>query len=106
MDAHRNERVYVAPGNRTLEKFLGNPDWRLAWSRARGEFGNFVVDQFGQSMSRLGFIYDGPGDEVLVHLPRKNVKLYHLAFYGKSELAMKFWRQARKYSDAQMDLFE
>ena len=26
--------------------------------------------------------------------------------YSKSELGMKFWRQARKYSDAQMDLFE
>jgi three-Cys-motif partner protein len=106
MDAHRNERAYAAPKNGTMADFLGNPDWRTAWSHARGEFGNFVVDQFGQSMKRLGFIYDGPGDEVLIQLPRKNVKLYHLAFYSKSELAMKFWRQARRYSDAQMDLFE
>jgi three-Cys-motif partner protein len=106
MDANRNERAYTAAGNSTVADFLGNPGWRLAWSEVRGEFGNFVVDQFGQSMKRLGFIYDGPGDEVLFHLPRKNVKLYHLVFYSKSELGMRFWRQARKYSDPQMDLFE
>lgn len=57
-------------------------------------------------MKRLGFIYEGPGDEVPVHLPRKHVKLYHLAFYSKNQLGMRFWRQARKYSDAQMDLFQ
>lgn len=106
MDANRNERAYAALGNSTVADFLGNPDWRMSWSQARGEFGNFIVDQFGQSMKRLGFIYNGPGDEVLIQLPRKNVKLYHLAFYSKSELGMKFWRQARKYSDAQLGLFE
>jgi three-Cys-motif partner protein len=106
MDANRNERTYVASGNDTLADFLGNPDWRVEWSRARSEFGTFVVDQFGQSMKRLGFVYAGPGDEVPVQLPRKNVKLYHLAFYSRNKLAMKLWRQARKYSNDQMGLFE
>jgi three-Cys-motif partner protein len=106
MDANRNEQAYMAADNDTVADFLGNPGWRDDWSRARGEFGSFVVDQFGRSMKRLGFIYEGPGGEVLVHLPRKNIKLYHLAFYSKRDLGMKFWRQARKYSDEQMDLFE
>jgi three-Cys-motif partner protein len=106
MDGNRNEKAYAAPGNSTVADFLGNPDWRTAWSQARGEFGNFIVDQFGRSMKKLGFIYDGPGDEVPILLPGKNVKLYHLAFYSKNELAMKLWRQARKYSDPQMDFFE
>ena len=84
----------------------GNPGWRDGWSRARGEFGNYVVEQFGRSMKSLGSIYDGPGDEVLVHLPRKNVKLYHLAFFSKKPLGMKLWREARKYSDEQLSLFD
>jgi three-Cys-motif partner protein len=28
MDAHRNEAAYVAPGNSTVEAFLGDPEWR------------------------------------------------------------------------------
>lgn len=106
MDANRNEASYITPESSAMKDFLGNPDWREAWSQTRGEFGNFVVDQFGQSMKRLGFLYGGLGDEVVVYLPRKNVKLYHLAFYSRSHLGMRFWRQARRNTDAQMDLFE
>lgn len=106
MDANRNETSYVVAGSTAMQEFLGNPDWRSAWSRTRGEFGNFVVDQFGQSMKRLRFLYEGPGDEVLIHLPRKNVKLYRLAFYSRSKRGMEFWRKARKGTDPQMDLFE
>jgi three-Cys-motif partner protein len=106
MDAHRNEGAYVAPGNSTVEEFLGDADWRSKWESSAGEFGAFIVDQFGLAMKRLGFLYDGPGEEVPVYLPRKNVKLYHLAFYSKNELGMKFWRSARKGSDDQLGLFE
>jgi three-Cys-motif partner protein len=106
MDANRNERVYAASENNTLAEFLGNDDWRKEWAAARSEFGTFVVHQFGRSMKRLDFIYEGPGEEVTVTLPEKNVKLYHLAFYSRSQLAMRLWRQARKHSDDQMDLFE
>ena len=106
MDANRNEQAYLADTNTTVADFLGNPDWRQACSEARGEFGAFIVDQFGRSMKRLGFSYNGPGEEVLVSLPAQNVKLYHLAFYSKSPLAMKFWKQARKYSTEQMSFFE
>jgi len=105
MDGNRNERLYTAPDNTTLAEFLGKPDWRDEWSNARGRFGNFIVDQFGKSMSRLGFGYDGPQDVVQIKYPQKNVTLYHLAFFSKSELGRKFWRQARKYSDDQLDLF-
>jgi three-Cys-motif partner protein len=106
MDAHRNEGAYLALGNSTVEKFLGDPDWRAKWESTATEFGAFIVDQFGLAMKRLGFIYDGPGEEVPVYLPVKNVKLYHLAFYSKNELGMKYWRTARKGSDDQLGLFE
>jgi three-Cys-motif partner protein len=106
MDAHRNEGAYLDPGNATVEEFLGDPDWREKREASGGEFGAFVVDQLGLAMKRLGFIYDGLGEEVTVYLPRKNVKLYHLAFYSKNELGMRFWRAARKGSDDQHRLFE
>jgi hypothetical protein len=106
MDAHRNEGAYLASGNSTVEEFLGDPDWRAKWEASGGEFGAFIVDQFGLAMKRLGFIYNGPGEEVSVYLPTKNRKLYHLAFYSKNELGMKFWRTARKGSDDQLGLFE
>jgi len=55
---------------------------------------------------RIGFIYEGAGEEVPIYLPRKNVKLYHLAFYSKSPLAMKFWREAKRNTDSQLALFK
>lgn len=106
MDAHRNEEAYLASENSKVEDFLGDPDWRPNWEASSNEFGAFVVDQFGLAMKRLGFIYNGPGEEVPVYLPKKNIKLYHLAFYSKNELGMKFWRTARKGSDDQLGLFE
>jgi three-Cys-motif partner protein len=106
MDAHRNEGAYMSSGNTTVEEFLGDPDWRTKRAASAGDFGAFIVDQFGQAMKRLGFIYNGPGEEVPIYLPGKNFKLYHLAFYSKNELGMKFWRAARKGSDDQLGLFE
>ncbi len=77
MDAHRNEGTYSEPGNTVVEEFLGDPRWREKWGSASGEFGAFIVDQFGLAMKRLGFIYNGPGEEVIVHRPGTTGKLYH-----------------------------
>ena len=108
MDAHRNLDTYLDTGNTIVEDFLGDPDWRKHWARAASragtrEFGAFVVDRFGCSMKRLGFAYDGPGDEVPVR--DKHLLLYHLAFFSRSELGKKFWREAKRYSTDQLNLF-
>jgi three-Cys-motif partner protein len=106
MDAHRNEKLYSGPDNTTVAEFIGNENWRGARRQARGDFGTFIVDQFGLSMKRLGFIYNGLGEEVVIYLPEKNRQLYHLAFYSRSKLAMRLWREARKYSTPQLELFQ
>jgi len=108
MDAHRNLEVYLDPSSRTLDEFLGNPAWRNAWAEASvapgpREFGAFVVDSFGRAMKRLGYLYDGPGEEVPVR--DKSLLLYHLCFFSRNELGRKFWREARRYSLDQLDLF-
>ena len=109
MDARRNLRVYLRPSNTTIEHFLGLPHWRNRWA-ARAQqsmnFGAFVADQFGEQMKNLQYHYSGLADTVLVKYPRKNVALYRLAFFSRSSLGVKFWKQAMKYTDKQLPLFE
>jgi three-Cys-motif partner protein len=104
MDANREQRVYARPENRTVEHFTGNPTWRAEWATAHVQFGTFIVDQLGKSMQRLGYIYNRPGDEVLVTLPQKKVKLYYLAAYSRHPLGSKFWREAKRTSSPQLKL--
>jgi three-Cys-motif partner protein len=104
-DAHRNLGVYLEPSHRSVERFLGDTDWRTAWHQAgaRG-FGSFLVDRFGQSMKRLGYLYDGPGEEVPIR--NRGTLYYYLAFFSRHKLGRKFWREARRSSDSQRTLFE
>ena len=36
-----------------------------------------------------------------IRLAEKNVLLYRLAFFSRSELGQQFWEQARKYTEPQ-----
>lgn len=107
MDAHRNLELYLPREKRTIDDFLGDSHWRERWEATRGggprEFGAFVVDRFGRSMQALKYLYDGPGEEVPVR-DSQNHLLYHLAFYSRSELGRKFWREARRYGMDQLNL--
>ena len=109
MDARRNLGVYLRPSNTTIEHFLGLIDWRKRWEARPQQsmnFGAFVADQFGEQMKTLQYHYSGLADTVLVKYPRKNVALYRLAFFSRSSLGVKFWQQARKYTDDQPPLFQ
>lgn len=108
MDANRNRDLYLEPASRTLDDFLGDNAWRSAWRDASlgpgpREFGAFVVDRFGRAMRGLGYLYDGPGEEVPVR--DKHLLLYHLCFFSRNELGRKFWREARRYGLDQLGLF-
>jgi three-Cys-motif partner protein len=108
MDAHRNRGLYVQEGNTAVDRFLGDPDWRRDWEKAerrRQDFGSFVADAFGRQMAEQGFLYKSLADMVHVRSTRENLPLYHLGFFSRNDLGRKFWRQARKYSKDQMDLF-
>ncbi len=103
MDANR-QRVYEDPSNTRIADFTGSVDWRERYSGSVGDFGTFVVSEFGRSMEQLGF-KNPQGNEVLITVPGTSQKLYYLAFYSRSDLANKFWREAQKYSHEQLDLF-
>jgi three-Cys-motif partner protein len=104
MDANRNEAEYAKPANRTVELFTGTPDWRARWPHRSLRFGDFVADEFGQAMKRLGYRYGGlPATKVITNT--KNAPLYRLAFFSRHELGMKFWDDSVRYTDPQSTLF-
>lgn len=104
-DAHRNLELYLEPADRSIEEFLGDPSWRDTWKGAGSrEFGAFLVHRFGESMKRLAYLNDGPGEEVPVR--NQGTLYYHLAFFSRHELGRKFWRNAKRASNAQRELFD
>jgi three-Cys-motif partner protein len=103
MDANRNEQNYIQPRNKTLENFVGNPDWRTRWDKEKASgksFENFVVEEFGRSMQKLRYINPGITETKLIRA-EKNLPLYRLALYSRSKLGAKFWKETKKYSDPQ-----
>ena len=104
MDANRNEQNYTQPRNRTLEHFVGNADWRSRWGKEKAtgkSFENFVVEEFGRSIHKLGYIDPGVKEALLIRSDEKNLPLYRLALYSKHKLGPKFWKETKKYSDPQ-----
>jgi len=107
MDANRNISYYIDESNTAVEGFTGASQWRDEW-RLEGakweNFGFFFADLFGRQMRTLTYFYEGLTDMVHIRSTEKNLPLYHLAFFSRNELGRKFWKEARKYSDDQLDL--
>lgn len=104
MDANRNERNYIRARNKTLENFVGNPDWRTHWEKENmsgKSLEHFVVEEFGRSMQKLGYIDPGLREAIMIRSDDKNLPLYRLALYSKHRLGSKFWKETKKYSDPQ-----
>jgi three-Cys-motif partner protein len=106
MDASRNQAKYLKEESRNIDRFLGTSEWRAAWAQSRGmPFERFIRDQFGRQMEALGYLYKGAEDMKPIRLAEKNVLLYRMAFFSRSELGRQFWEQAKKYTDDQPKLF-
>ena len=100
MDARRERTYYLRPSSSALSEFLGDPNWRDDWARTKHrDFGVFVVDAFGRSMQKLGYLWDIK-DAIPVGDGQK--ELYHLAFFSRHPLSRKFAREARKYATKQL----
>lgn len=106
MDIHRNQRNYTRPDNHTLDLFLGTSDWRADWevaSRRAFDFGCFIADYFGKRMARLGYIYSTIDDFETIRMGEdRSLYLYHLGFFSKNPLGVKFWKETRKNTTTQM----
>jgi len=107
MDANRNTLNYFNGKSKVVEKYLGYQDWRSDWESEKSKglkFGTFLVLKFNERMCSLRYICLEPNEYVLIRNPKRNVPLYHLAFYSKNPLGKKFWNDARKGANAQLDL--
>jgi len=108
MDAKRNWSKYINSTNSTIDNFIGNTSWRLDWTKEMEKgikFGRFLILKFCEQMAQLGFLVPHPGDIVLMKIKDRNVSLYHLAFFSRHPLGMKFWKDAVKGTSSQLSLF-
>jgi three-Cys-motif partner protein len=106
-DGNRNRDRYVVGTSDKLDEFLGDSLWRDDWERETGlgprSFSSFVISQFGQRMKQIDFKYADIGDAVPIRLPEKNVLLYVLVLFSRSNLGVKFWRAAQTACDPQRE---
>lgn len=108
MEAHRFVTKYTKSLDSPVDLFLGLSEWRTAWEEERMKrtpFERFIVREFGRSMESLGYIDPGLDLAVPIRSTEKNLLLYRLVLYSRHELGKEFWKQVKKYSQAQRDLF-
>lgn len=108
MDANRNFKQYFKSQNKTVDDFLGDENWREKWENLphpKKTFEAFIVDQFNESMSGLGYINPELEHCCPIRSDEKNLLLYRLTLYSRNKLGKKFWEETKKYSDPQMQLF-
>ena len=107
MDVRRNQTRYFRPSDNSIDIFLGDKDWRSKWIREEQKgikIGLFILDQFGQKMKSLGFIYGGPEKALTIFVTSKNVPLYHLYLFSKHSRGVQFWEETKKYFSDQLPL--
>ena len=108
MDINRNEKNYTRKENNTIERFLGNPQWRETWDKQKLKglpFGISIADQFGCRMRDIGFLYEGPDTMELISMPSaQKLPLYHLAFFSKNKTGLSFWKETKKQTKVQLEL--
>jgi three-Cys-motif partner protein len=104
MDANRNRELYLRPENASVSRFVGSDTWRTEWPKSKLSFGDFVADQFGESMRRLDYVYEGLAGLQVVRSTEKNLALYHLGVFSKHPLGAEFWQKCRQSAKAQRSL--
>lgn len=109
MDASRNYDHYVDGDSTKIDVALGNREWRERWKATgirRSDFRSFLADEFSKSMQSLGYLGKPLDRMKLVRSVEKNLPLYYLALFSRSETAFKFWDDVLRYSTDQKNLWD
>ena len=109
MDANRNYEHYVEGDSTKIDEALGNREWRERWKAVgirRGDFRPFLAGEFCRSMESLGYLKKPLDRMKLVRSVEKNLPLYYLALFSRSETAFKFWNDVLTYSTDQKNLWD
>lgn len=108
VDANRNLQWYLADGNPTIDRFLGDQTWRSRWKEAQRDGASiveFLAKEYSDHMSQIGYLPMTLEDMVKVRTYEKNLPLYFLAFFSRHRQGLKFWGEVRKYATDQLSLF-
>jgi three-Cys-motif partner protein len=104
MDATRNESLYTDLKNPQIDRFLGNNEWRVRWTKAQSKkipFRHFLAQEYAMQMKTLKYL-DVPLEKMKeVKSDDKNLSLYHLAFFSRHERGYRFWDDVLKYGSPQ-----
>jgi len=109
MDANRNYEHYVDGDSTKIDEALGNREWRKRWKAIgirRRDFRPFLAGEFCRSMESLGYLKKPLDRMKLVRYQEKNLQLYYLALFSRSETAFKFWDDVLRYSTDQKNLWD
>ena len=108
MDIKRNCHNYTKPNCSILDNFLGTDSWRNEWKSQTSpysDFGIFIADKFGKQMATLDYHYESPEDYEIVRMSQdRSLFLYHLGFFSRNKLGVKFWRETRDRTNRQLSL--
>jgi three-Cys-motif partner protein len=109
MDANRNYEHYVEGASTKIDEALGNMEWRERWKAVgvrRSDFRSFLAGEFCTSMESLGYLKKPLDRMKLVRSVEKNLPLYYLALFSRSEMAFRFWDDVLKYSTDQTNFWD
>jgi three-Cys-motif partner protein len=107
MDANRNYEHYVDGNSKKIDEALGNTEWRERWKAVgirKSDFRLFLAGEFCRSMESLRYRKKPLDRMKLVRSLEKNLPLYYLALFSRSETAFQFWDDVLKYSTDQQEL--
>jgi three-Cys-motif partner protein len=109
MDANRNYEHYFEGDSTKTDEALGNREWRERWKAVgirRGDFRPFLAGEFSRSMESLGYLKKPLHRMKEVRSVEKNLPLYYLALFSRSETAFKFWNDVLTYSTDQRHFWD
>jgi three-Cys-motif partner protein len=109
MDANRNYEHYVDGNSRKIDEALGNTEWRERWKATgirRSDFRRFLAREFCRSMECLNYLKRPLDRMKQVRSAEKNLPLYYLALFSRSETAFKFWDDVLTYGADQKNLWD
>ena len=108
MDIKRNWHNYTKSSCDVLDNFLGTSSWRAEWASGKSrysDFGVFIADQFGKQMAGFGYHYSSPDDYEAIRMGQdKSLFLYHLGFFSRNKLGVKFWQETKERTNDQLSL--
>ena len=87
-----------------FDRFLDDPEWRVKWREAEASgmhFRDFLLERFTAAMATIHF---SAGTPLRVNVQGMGVRLYKLAFFSKSELAIGFWEDSQRLAPPQPGL--